>query len=119
MENFKRLEWMDYYVTEHTPGVFMLSNDGEVVLDIQRSDTDVYEALKSLVDVPRGIDSKYAYFKVEFANNSFDAYTMHCKIWHRHKHNYETHPRPPAGTDWCCPIDGCECHELANNNLAA
>ena len=114
MENFKRLEWMDYYVTEHGPGVFMLSNDGEVVLEIQRSDTDVYEMLKSLVAVPRGIDSKYAYFKVEFASSSFDAYNLHCKIWHRYKHNYETHPRPPAGKDWCCPIDGCAFNEVVD-----
>lgn len=107
MEKFRRLEWIDYYVTERKPGVFVLSNDGEVVLEIGRSDEDLYETLKMLTDGPRGVEGKYAYFWFDYADSAYQAYTLHCKLWHRHRHNYETHPKPPDGKDWSCPIDGC------------
>jgi hypothetical protein len=109
MEGFHRLEWMDYYVTERSPGVFLLSNDGEVVLDVGRSDTDLASQLKTLVDTPRGIDCKFAYFWFSYANNPFEAFNLHCKLWHRyHRSDSSTHPRPPQGENWPCPVEGCE-----------
>ncbi|MEO0114051.1 MAG: hypothetical protein ABIK93_01070 [candidate division WOR-3 bacterium] len=120
MEGFHRLEWMDYYVTEKAPGVYLLSNDGEVVLDIGRSDIDVGQELKALVNTPRGIDSKYAYFWFSYANNPFEAFNLHCKLWHRFRRsngNFDTHPRPPQGENWPCPVDGCEFNEPRKDEI--
>jgi len=112
MEGFKRLEWMDYYVTQNSPGVYLLSNDGEMVLDIGRSDSDLATDLKSLVSTTRGVDNKYSYFWFSYVNDPLEAFNMHCKLWHRYRRNNpETHPRPPEGKDWICPFDGCEFNE--------
>lgn len=113
MEGFHRLEWMDYYVTQNSPGVYLLSNDGEVVLDIGRSDNDIATELKAMIHSPRGIESKYAYFWFKYADNAFEAYQLHCKLWHHHRRNgSDTHPRPPQGENWFCPVDGCDFHGL-------
>ena len=109
MEGFHRLEWMDYYVREKGPGVYLLSNDGEVVLDVGRSDSDVADSLKGLAAAPRGIDCKFAYFWFSYTNSSFEAYSLHCKLWHRYRRgNFDLHPQPPEGENWTCPVDGCE-----------
>jgi len=106
-----RLDHIDYYVREVSAGVYMLSNDGERIAEIGRSDTNVREAIIKACGVQRGVDTKYAYFWVGYTPNAKAAFREHCKLWHRYMYmkGIETHPTPPDGEDKVgCPVSECE-----------
>ncbi len=102
--NFKRLEWLDYYLTEEKPGVYLLSNDGEVPCEVGRSDENLLKELKKRTEVIRGVDSQFAYFWFKYCDSPDEAFRLHCELWHRFFHN-GNHPQS-NGKNRRCPI--CE-----------
>ncbi|MFB0508908.1 MAG: hypothetical protein ACETVX_00265 [bacterium] len=106
-----RLDHIDYYVRETSPGVYLLSNDGERIAEVGRSDTNVREAILKACYVQRGLDTKYSYFWFGFTPNAKAAFREHCKLWHRYLYmkGVETHPTPPEETNGMgCPMSECE-----------
>lgn len=115
-----RLDHIDYYVRETLPGVYMLSNDGERIEEVGRSDTNVREAIITACGVQRGLDTKYCYFWFAFTPNGKAAFREHCKLWHRYmyKKGIETHPSPSEGDGKIgCPVSECEWNKA--NNLSS
>ncbi len=102
---FRRLEWLDYYFIEgeKKPGVFLLSNDGEVPIKIGRADEDLLETLKKLTETVRGIDAQYAYFWAKTTETAYEAFLLECELWHRLNRNGQPHPVPKE-PDWQCPL---------------
>ncbi len=106
-----RSEWLEHYLSEKAPGVFLCSNDGETILEIGRSDDDLKEMIKKTCTRPRGLDSLYAYFWFQYTQTPKEAFYLHCQLWHKYKRNNSTaeHPQPPLGfEDLTCPIKDCE-----------
>lgn len=106
-----RVEWLDHYLQEQLPGVFLCSNDGEFVLEIGWSDKDLKEAIKKTCTNIRGIDNNYSYFWFQYAQNPKEAFYLYCREWHKYKWNTDSakHPKPPPEfPDPECPICGCE-----------
>jgi hypothetical protein len=111
MKGPHRLDHIDYYVRETFPGVFILSNDGERIAEVGRSDNNVREAIIKACGVQRGVDTKYSYFWFGFTSNARAAFREHCRLWHRYQYmkGIETHPVPPEdGNGTGCPISECE-----------
>ena len=105
-----RLDHIDYYVRENAPGVFLLSNDGERIEAVGRSDSNVREAIMKACYVQRGVDTKYSYFWFAFTSSAKEAFGEHCKLWHRYMYmkGIETHPSPAEGNGKLgCPMTEC------------
>lgn len=104
---FRRIEWLDYdflkIENEKKPGVFLLSNDGEVPLKIGRADDDLYETLKKITTTVRGFDSPFAYFWAKTTETAYEAFLLECELWHRLNCNGQPHPIPKE-PDWRCPL---------------
>ncbi len=101
---FKRLDWLDYYLTEEKPGVYLLSNDGEFPLEIGRAEENLRKELKSRTEAIRGVDHKFSYFWFKYCENPYEAFCLHCQLWHRFRPNGE-HPQS-NGRKWQCPVCG-------------
>lgn len=110
-----RIDHIDYYIQERSPGIFMVSNDGERVLDIGRSNTDVKAAIKLACGVQRGLDLKYSYFWFGYTPNARVAFREHCKLWHQYRYydTVENHPQPDESSNGVgCPASDCEWNKL-------
>ncbi len=106
-----RLDHIDYYVRETAPGVYLLSNDGERIEEVGRSDINVREAIMKACYVQRGVDTKYSYFWIGFTPNAKAAFREHCKLWHQYLYmkGIETHPTPPEDANGMgCPMSECD-----------
>ena len=115
-----RLDHIDYYVRETSSGVYMLSNDGERIVEIGRSDSNVREEILKACGVRRGVDTKYSYFWIGYTPNASAAFREHCKLWHRYLYmkGIDTHPKPPEGNGKIgCPTSECEWNQA--NNLTS
>ncbi len=115
MEGPYRIEWLDYYLQEKTPGVFLCSNDGEIVLEIGWSDKDLKEAIKRTCTQIRGIDNKYSYFWFQNTSTPQEAFFEFCRHWHKYKKEWDLseHPKPPPEfPNLRCPVNGCEWNKI-------
>lgn len=76
-------------------GIFQLSNDGEKISYVGRSDSDLQQAMREKLG--KGY-SHFQWVKVPWAK---EAYEMHCRLYHfargLGKIDNEEHPYPPAG----------------------
>ncbi len=98
------LNSVDLYVTQTSPGVYVLSRDGKTASYVGRSDTDVGSRIKESSSERDG----YTTFWFEYTVSSKDAFLKECE--HYHKYNPPdniNHPAFPFGTNWRCPIIGC------------
>ncbi len=101
---FRNIEWLDYYLTEEKPGAFLLSNDGEVPLVVGWSDENLLKEIKKRTETVRGIDHPFSYFWCQYCETAYEAFSLHCKLWHRFSFSG---PHPQSnGRGWRCPI--CE-----------
>ncbi len=109
-----RIEWLEYYIQEETPGVFLCSNDGEVVSEIGWSDKDTKEAIRNICLSNRGADNKFSYFWFQSAGSAKEAFLLYCQLWHKYNRNgpLSAHPEPPSELgDLKCPVVDCEWNE--------
>lgn len=93
---------VDTHITRSRAGVYILSRDGKVAHYIGQSNTDIARRIKS--QRSKG----YSYFWYTYTPSAIKAYYIEC-IWY---HTYNptdnvTHPSPPPGTFWRCPVNGC------------
>lgn len=87
-------------------GAYALSGDGQTVHYVGRSDSDLRNRISQ--SATEGHRCKYFWF--EYASSPMRAYHMECELYHRYIRTIDNqnHPAVPDGTNWRCPIEGCE-----------
>jgi len=97
---------IDEVIAQTSPGAYALdkTNDSDFrVCRVGRSDRDVKAQLKSYVG------SKYRYFKFGYNTSAKTAFEKECTLYHDFDPpDNTTHPDRPEGTNWACPVDGCD-----------
>lgn len=98
-------EKIDEVVTKKSPGAYALgySKEGTFYIDrVGRSDKDVNDRLKDYAD-------EYKQFKYGYYSSAKAAFEKECQLYHDFKPKDNTiHPDRPEGTDYDCPVDGCD-----------
>lgn len=94
------------HVEQSSIGVYILSRDAQTAHYVGRSDSD----LRSRIPQSTGEGYGYKYFWFECASSAMRAYHMECRLYHRHIRTIDNknHPAVPVGTNWRCPVQGCE-----------
>lgn len=96
---------VDRYITQVSPRVYILSRDGRTAAYVGRSDTDVGNRIKQSAGEGYG----YTYFWLEYTSFPRDAYYKECEYYHMYNPPDNTnHPSAPSGTNWRCPVIGCQ-----------
>jgi hypothetical protein len=94
----------DIYMTQTSPGVYILSKDGKTAAYLRRSDNDVGSRIKQSAREGYG----YTYFWFEYASSPKDAYFKECEYYHKYNLPDNTnHPSVPFDISCRCPIIGC------------
>ncbi len=100
-----RNEKIDEVVTQTKPGVYVLDKDDKLAFQVNyvgRADKDLNERIK------KWVETKYRYFKFDYATSPKNAFEKECEIWHdfggaEGKLDNKIHPGRPNGTNWKCP----------------
>jgi excinuclease UvrABC nuclease subunit len=89
-----------------SPGVYVLTRKGHVAY-VGRSDTNVDARVNQSFH-----EGDYDLTSTVYETNSKrEAYLLECRLFHKHNPiDNEIHPRIPAGTNWRCPVKGCDWH---------
>jgi len=91
-------------IDPETIGVYMLSRGGRTVHYVGRSDSDLQKETRYSSSL-----SDYSHFWFEYASSPMQAYKRECVLYHYHDPVDNTnHPAVPSGTNWRCPVNGCE-----------
>jgi hypothetical protein len=98
---------IDAVVTRASPGIYALDrtdkNDAFYISCIGRSDVDVAARLKTYVG------GRYKYFKFRYSASAQAAFAKECTLYHDfNPPDNHTHPDRPRGTNWKCPVFGCD-----------
>lgn len=94
---------IDTVVTLTSPGVYLLSKDGNTVAYVGRSDNVLSQRLKQSIT-----GKGYSYFWFEYTTSAMEAYHKECEYYHRYNpRDNSVHPAVPFGTNWKCPVIGC------------
>jgi len=100
-------EKVDEVVTRKSPGTYALGytdpNDNAFVVSrVGRSDSDLNDRLKDHV-------GKYKRFKFGYSASAKAAFEKECTLYHDFDPpDNPIHPDRPNGTNWKCPVDGCD-----------
>lgn len=105
LTGFFPLEDVDSYVARTSPGIYIFSRDGKTAAYVGRSDDDVRIQIKKLICEDYG----YTYCLVEYASSPKEAYIKECEYYHEYgPPDNLHHPTAPTGTNWKCPVEGCQ-----------
>ncbi len=87
-----------------SPGVYVFKRRGRLAY-VGRGDSDVRERENSSF---RKGDYDLTTTIYETSSKR-EAYLLECRLFHRHDPiDNQIHPRVPAGTNWRCPVKGCD-----------
>jgi hypothetical protein len=93
------------YVMQNSKGAYILSRDGKIAHYIGRSDDDLQGRIQRSSTEGYG----YKYFWFEDTTSPKRAYELECEWYHKYKPtDNSVHPAVPPGTNWRCPVAGCE-----------
>jgi len=100
-------ENIDKVILRRSAGTYALdrSNDMDAfhVCCVGRSDNNLNARLKSY------IGGEYNYFKYGYSPSPKAAFERECELYHDwNPPDNETHPDRPKGTNFGCPVDGCD-----------
>ena len=103
-------EKIDEVVTRTSAGNYALGyikDDGKFVVEyVGRSDTDLKKELKER------LTDKYKKFKYSYATSPKAAFEKECHNYHDFGESKmldnKYHPARPDGTNWKCPVAGCD-----------
>lgn len=99
------IEYVNFYVESKSMGIYLFSRNGYTVDYVGRSDNDINARIKSSAKEGYG----YKYFWFDYATSPMDAYKKECFYYHKYNPpDNSIHPAVPSGTNWRCPVDGCE-----------
>ena len=86
------------------PGVYVLSSNGSNADYVGRSDSDLRSRLGA-----SAAEGPYSHFWVRAENSARAAFLAECELYHRYDPpDNVVYPAVPAGTNWLCPVLGCE-----------
>lgn len=92
------------YVDSGYMGVYVLSRDGKRRTYVGRSDSDLAQRI-----VQSASEGDYSYFWFDYASSPMDGYKQECRLYHQFNPPDNTsHPAVPQGTNWRCPVQGCD-----------
>lgn len=95
---------VDVYVTQKSPGIYLLSRDGKTVAYVGRSDSELNSRIKQSAQEIAGC----TYFWFEYTATLKEAYEKECLYYHRYNPpDNKIHPATPFETNWRCPVIGC------------
>jgi hypothetical protein len=85
-------------------------NDAFVVKYVGRSDSDLKKEIKQQMKTHRA--KGCTHFKYSIAKSVKEAFEKECKNYHDFGESEclynDIHPAKPAGTEYKCPVEGCE-----------
>jgi len=101
-------EKIDEVVAKTSPGVYALGyidpedkDNAFVARRVGRSDDDINCRLKDYVGA-------YKHFKFGHCSSPKAAFETECRLYHDFDPpDNHIHPDRPKGTNWACPVDGC------------
>lgn len=99
-----QINYVDYYIPLISPGVYILSRNGNTAAYVGRSDSNLSARLKQ--SSKEGYS--YPFFWFEYTDSARDAYFKECEYYHRYNpQDNINHPAAPFGTNWKCSMMGC------------
>ncbi len=107
------LKYIHLFVTEASPGAFILSRNGRMADRVGRADGNLAEELQRMAS-----EGKYRYFWFEYTSKVSEAYDMECAWYHRyHPTDNSDHPAAPMGGETPCSVKGCAVASLAHARI--
>ena len=103
------LKYIHLFVTEVSPGAFILSRSGRMSDRVGRADHNLLDDLQGVAR-----EGKYRYFWFEYTPKPMAAYALECAWFHRyHPTDNAEHPMAPMGGDIPCQVKGCSVASMA------
>jgi len=104
------LKYIHLFVTEVSPGTFILSRNGRMADRVGRADQNLVEELNR-----EATAGKYRYFWFEYMPTAAAAYGLECTWYHRyHPTDNPEHPSSLLGSESACQVKGCAVTALAH-----
>lgn len=104
------LKYIHLFVTEASPGAFILSRNGRMADRVGRADGNLAEELQRVAN-----EGKYRYFWFEYAAKAAEAFSLECAWYHRyHPTDNPEHPPAPVSGATPCSVKGCSAALLAH-----
>ena len=93
------------YIDRGYIGVYVLSRDALCVHYVGRGDYDLQGRLKTSISEGSG----YRVFWFCYESSPMQAYKRECYLYHKYDPpDNSIHPAVPPGTNWRCPVPGCQ-----------
>ena len=97
------LKYIHLFVTEVSPGAFILSRNGRMADRVGRADANLAQDLHREAG-----EGKYRYFWFEYTGRAAGAHELECAWYHRyHPTDNTEHPAAPLSGPIRCSIKGC------------
>ena len=97
------LKYIHLFVTEVSPGAFILSRNGRMADRVGRAERNLVEELQRVAD-----EGRYRYFWFEYRTKAASGFALECAWYHRyHPTDNQEHPTGPLGSEAPCPVKGC------------
>ncbi|HEY3196876.1 MAG TPA: hypothetical protein VGJ57_02590 [Nitrospirales bacterium] len=97
------LKYIHLFVTEVSPGAFILSRNGRMADRVGRADENLAQDLHRAAG-----EGKYRYFWFEYTGRAAGAHELECAWYHRyHPTDNVDHPTAPLNGAIRCSIKGC------------
>lgn len=97
------LKYIHLFVTEISPGAYILSRNGRMADRVGHATEDLSEELRRAAS-----DGRYRYFWFEYTAKPRGAYDLVCAWYHRyHPTDNPEHPLAPLGLQAACSVKGC------------
>jgi uncharacterized protein YodC (DUF2158 family) len=104
------LKYIHLFVTEASPGAFILSRNGRMADRVGRADGSLAEELQRAAN-----EGKYRYFWFEYTGNASEAFGLECAWYHRyHPTDNAEHPAAALSGEKPCSVKGCSVGSLAH-----
>lgn len=100
----------DYKMGNYAFGYIDKEDGAFVVCYVGRSDSDLKKEIKQQMKTDRA--KGCTHFKFSIASTKKEAFEKECRNYHDFGEcdclNNDIHPAKPAGTEYKCPVEGCE-----------
>ncbi|SRR6266513_2532517 len=98
------LKYIHLFVTEISPGAYILSRNGRMADRVGRADRNLADDLHR-----EASEGRYRYFWFEYATSAAEGYGLQCTWYHRyHPTDNAEHPNAPMGAEGSCHVKGCQ-----------
>ena len=104
------LKYIHLFVTENSPGTFIVSRNGRMADRVGRADGNLADELNR-----EAAAGKYRYFWFEYTLSAAAAYSLECTWYHRyHPTDNPEHPIGALSGDAACQVKGSPTAAMAH-----